>query len=287
MSDFRVEPLHPDFGARITGVELGAPLSEPDVQSIREAIDTWSLLCFPGQSMTDEAHLAFTHRLGEPEAEHVTLGKTGKVAYFGTVGNVTADGGTHGNAHPRTRYQTGNEMWHSDSSFRLVPSFVSITHAYEVPGEGGGTHFVSMRSAYERLPGDVQATIDPLHVLHDYVFSRSQVAPVDPNHAASLPPVAHRLVRTNPRNGRKGYYVGSHARSIVGWSGIESRRLIDDLLERATRPEAVYTHQWQAGDTVIWDNRCLLHRGAGYDADRWRRRMRQTRVAGAGPTLDE
>ncbi len=287
MSDFDVEPLHPDFGARITGVDLGAPLSEPEVESIREAIDTWSLLCFPGQAMTDEAHLDFTRRLGEPEAEHVTLGKTGKVVYFGTVGNVTADGGTHGNAHPRTRYQTGNEMWHSDSSFRLVPSFVSITHAYEVPGEGGGTHFVSMRSAYERLPGDLQATIDPLHVLHDYVFSRSQVALVDPAHAASLPPVAHRLVRTNPRNGRKGYYVGSHARSIVGWSGIESRRLIDDLLERATRPEDVYTHQWQAGDTVIWDNRCLLHRGAGYDADRWRRRMRQTRVAGACPTLEE
>ena len=287
MSGFRVEPLHSDFGARITGVELGTPLSEPEVEAIREAIDTWSLLCFPDQSMSDEAHLAFTHRLGIPEAEHVTLGKTGKVVYFGTVGNVAADGGTHDNAHPHSLYQTGNELWHSDSSFQLVPSFVSITHACEVPGEAGGTQFVSMRSAYEGLPGDLQATIDPLHVLHDYVFSRSQVAPVDPNHAASLPPVVHRLVRTNPRNGRKGYYVGSHARSIVGWSGIESRRLIDDLLERATRPEDIYTHQWRVDDTVIWDNRCLLHRGTGYDADRWRRRMRQTRVAGADPTLEE
>ena len=287
MSDFHAEPLHPDFGARITGVNLASSLSEPEVETIREAIDTWSLLCFPGQAMTDEAHLAFTRRLGQPEAEHVTLGKTGKVVYFGSVGNVAADGSIRGNADAHTRYQTGNEMWHSDSSFRVVPSFVSITHAYEVPEEGGGTQFVSMRSAYERLPEAMQATIDPLHVLHDYVFSRSKVAPVDPNHAASLPPVVHRLVLPNPRNGRKGYYVGSHARSIVGWTGIEGRRLIDDLLERATRPEGIYTHQWRVGDTVIWDNRCLLHRGAGYDADRWRRRMRQTRVAGAGPTLDE
>ncbi len=287
MSTFRTEPLHPDFGAEITGVDLTSRLSESEVEAIREAIDTWSLLCFPDQEMTDEAHLVFTRRLGEPEAEHVTLGTTGKVAHFGTVGNVTADGSTRGNAHPHTHYQTGNEMWHSDSSFRLVPSFVSITHAYEVPGEAGGTQFVSMRSAYERLPEGLKTTIDPLHVLHDYVFSRSRVAPVDPNHAASLPPVVHRLVRTNPGNGRKGYYVGSHARSIVGWSGIESRRLIDELLQRATRPEDVYTHQWRAGDTVIWDNRCLLHRGTGYDADRWRRRMRQTRVAGNGPTLEE
>ena len=287
MSPLRFEPLHRDFGARVTGLDLGARLSDAAVEALREAIDTFSLLCVPGQAMTDEAHLAFTRRLGEPEAEHVTFGKTGKVVYFGTVGNVAGDGSRLGNEHPHTRYQTGNEMWHSDSSFRLVPSFVSITHACEVPGEAGGTQFASMRSAYARLPQDMRAAVDTLHVLHDYVFSRSRVAPVDPDHAASLPPVVHRLVRTNPGNGRKGYYVGSHARSIVGWSGIESRKLIDNLLRRATRPEDVYTHRWRVGDTVIWDNRCLLHRGTGYDADRWRRRMRQTRVAGSGPTLEE
>jgi len=285
--NLRFEPLHPDFGARVLGVDLTASLSEEVVRQIREAIDTYSLLCFPEQSMTDEIQLAFTRRLGEPEAEHVTLGKTGEVVYFGTVGNVVEGAEKHGNAHPRTRYQTGNELWHSDSSFRDVPSFVSITHAYEVPGEGGATQFASMRAAHARLPAALQSQIAPLRVIHDYVFSRSQVAPVDSNHAASLPPVVHRLVRENPGNGLKNYYVGSHARSVVGWTGIESRKLLDDLLERATREQDVYAHQWRPGDTVIWDNRCLLHRGAGYDADRWRRRMRQTRVVGTGPTLRE
>ena len=287
MSGFRFEPLHRDFGVRVQGVDLTAPLSEETVTAIREAVDAHSLLCFPRQAMNDAAHLAFTRRLGAPEAEHVTLGTTGQVVYFGTVGNVAGDGSRQGNAHPRTRYQAGNEVWHSDSSFRRVPSFVSITHAYEVPGEAGETRFASMRAAYARLPEALKTRIEPLHVLHDYVFSRSPVAPVDPNHAASLPPVEHRLVRRNPANGLRNYYVGSHARSIVGWSGIESRQLIDNLLRRATRPEDVYAHRWQAGDTVIWDNRCLLHRGTGYDADRWRRRMRQTRVEGVGPTLEE
>ena len=287
MSLLHIEPLNAPFGARVAGLELTGGLCGEAIEAIREAIDTWSLLCFPEQSMTDEAHLAFTRRLGEPEAEHVTLGTTGKVVYFGTVGNVADDGSVQGSTHARTRYQTGNQMWHSDSSFRRVPSFVSITHAYEVPGKGGGTSFASTRHAYAGLPADKRAMIDPLHAIHDYVFSRTQVAPVDPNHAASLPPVEHRLVRANPRNGLKNYYVGSHARSIVGWTGIESRRLLDDLLERATAPGDTYTHQWKAGDTVIWDNRCLLHCGNGYDADRWRRRMRQTRVAGACPTLEE
>jgi len=287
MNNLHIEPLHDDFGARVLGVDLTAALSVDLIDAIRVAMDDYSLLCFPGQAMTDEAQLALTRGLGEPEPNHVTFGATGQVDYFGTVGNVIDANSKRDNADPHTRYQKGNNLWHSDSSFRLVPSLFSINHAYEVPGAGGATEFISQRTAYTRLPQPRRRHIDTLNVLHDYVFSRSQVAPVDPNHAASLPPIEHRLVRTNSGNGKKNFYVGSHARSIVGLGGIESRELIDDLLEQAARPEHIYAHPWAAGDTVIWDNRCLLHRGAGYDADRYRRRMRQTRVSGLGPTLAE
>ena len=287
MGRLSLEPLHELLGARVNGIDLTAPLSDADIASIIEALDEYSLLCFPDQAMTDEAHLALTRRLGEPEPNHIAYGATGKIDYFVTLGNVIDETTKKGNADPQTRFQSGNNLWHSDSSFCLVPTRFSINHAYEVPGAGGETEFVSQRVAYARLPVSLQKMIDPLHVLHDYVFSRSQIAPVDPNHAASLPPIEHKLVRMNPANGRKNYFVGSHARSIVGFSGIESRKLIDDLLERATQPELVYSHQWRVGDTLIWDNRCMLHRGAGYDADRWRRRMRQTRVSGDGPTLTE
>ena len=95
------------------------------------------------------------------------------------------------------------------------------------------------------------------------------------------------MVRCNPTNHLKNFYIGSHARDIVGWDHGESRKLLDNLLQRTTDQSHVYRHQWAVGDMVIWDNRCLLHRGGGYDADRWRRYMRQTRVAGLGPTLDE
>ena len=61
------------------------------------------------------------------------------------------------------------------------------------------------------------------------------------------------------------------------------RRLIDEV----TRPESVYRHRWAAGDVVIWDNRCLLHRGCGYDEASYRRRMHQTRVRGFAPSLAE
>ena len=285
--ELHFETLHSDFGARVKGLSITENLLKEAVSEIQKAIDHYSLLCFPKQQMNDESQLAFTRRFGEPEVEHVTFGKTGKIVYFGTVGNVLDDGSKKGGTDPNTRYQKGNELWHSDSSFRKIPSYFSINHAYEVPGAGGETEFASMRSAYARLPGEMQKQIENLTCIHDYVFSRSPIAPVDPNHAASLPPVEQKMVRTNPGNGMKNYYVGSHARSVVGWHGVESRKLLDDLLEWSTQPKDVYSHKWAAGDTVVWDNRCLLHRGAGYDADRWRRRMRQTRVAGKVSTLEE
>ena len=284
------EPLHDEFGARVDRFDLTSPLTATQVAELHAAIDEYSVLWFPGQDMRDDAQLALTEALGEPEEGHVAFGTTGTVSYVGTIGNVIDAETKRGSDDPHTRSQNGNNLWHSDSSFRRVPSYVSILHAYEVPDEGGETEFVSQRAAWERLSTERQAEIDDLRVLHDYVFSRTKVAPVHDNHAASLPPIEQRLVRTNPNNGRKNYYVGSHARSIMDadgtpWSGIDSRALIDALNEEATGPEHRYSHRFARGDTLIWDNRCVLHRGAGYDADRYRRLMRQTRVRGAGPTL--
>jgi len=278
-------PLHPEFGVRLDS----RPISGLDMEAVRQAVERYSFVHVPGAAEGDEAHLAFTRKLGEPEANHVALGREGRIEYFGTIGNVLDDGTVAGNAHKRTIFQTGNNMWHSDSSFRAVPSFVSIMCAYETPEEGGETLFVSQRAAWDRLEGDEQDQLRPLVCIHDYVFSRSKVAPdaVTPSHAASLPPVRQRLVRRNPAVGAENLYVGSHAREIEGWAFEESRALLDGLVEEMTAEDHVLSHRWQPGDLVIWDNRCLLHRGAGYDADRFRRRMRQTRVTGAGPTLEE
>lgn len=282
---FDLDPLHPDFGVRVHGADLTRSQSEAELAEIRRLVDEYSLLCFPDQDMSDMAQLALTQQFGEAEAEHVTLGCTGETVYFGTVGNVKDDGTKDDAAAAKTKYQKGNELWHSDSSFRAVPSYLSILHAYEMPDEGGATEFVSQRAAYDRLNEEEKQKLGPLLALHDYVFSRSPIAPVNPNHAASLPPVLHRLVRTNPNTGRKNLYIGSHTRSVhepdgTPWRGIDSRDLLNDLVTRATRPEDIYAHFWTPGDTVFWDNRCTLHRGGGYDATKYRRRMRQTRVVG-------
>ncbi len=288
MTDLRITPLHADFGARIEGLDLGQGADDRTMQAIDAAIDEYSFVLIPNQAFDDARQLAFTRRLGAPEPSHVAKGE-GKLEYFGTIGNVQADGTALGNSHQKTRFLTGNNMWHSDASFKPVPAKLSIMCAYETPSEGGETLFVSMRAAYDRLSADEKARLDPLVCIHDYVFSRSKVGAdaVSPALAATLPPVRQKLVRRNPANGRKNLFLGSHVREIEGWPEAESRALLDDLVDRAVRPEYVLTHAWRPGDLVIWDNRCLLHRGAGYDADAHRRYMRQTRVSGAAPSLEE
>ena len=286
MTDLEFEPLHNDFGARVAGLDASKPISNRILTKVQSAIDEYSFLCFPDQNMDDDRHLAFTKQLGAPEESHVALGESGTVTYFGTIGNVQQDGSKLGKDHKKTIYLTGNYMWHTDSSFRPVPARLSIMCAYEGPDEGGATEFASLRSAYRRLDEDTKIRLNPLVVIHDYVYSRSKIGAdaVSPSLAASLPPVPQKLVRTNPANGFKNYYLGAHAKTIVGWDERDARVLLNELQDVATKPKHTYSHAWQPGDVVIWDNRCLLHRGAGYAADKFRRYMRQTRVKGDCPT---
>lgn len=288
MASMTFESLHPELGARVNGVNLRRDLDAATLEEIRAAVDTYSFLVFQDQSFDDAAQLELTRRFGDAEPSHVAKGE-GKLEYFGTIGNVQPDGTALGNSHKKTIFLTGNNMWHSDASFKETPAFLSIMCAYETPAEGGATLFASTRGTYQRLSEGRKAEFDPLIVIHDYVFSRSKVAPdaVSPELAATLPPVRHRLVRRNPRTGEKNLFIGSHAKAIEGWSDKESRALLDGLVEETVGDAHVYAHRWQPGEVVLWDNRCLLHRGAGYDADKYRRYMRQTRVRGEGPTLAE
>ena len=180
-------------------------------------------------------------------------------------------------------------MWHSDSSFREIPAMYSILCAYEVPDEAGETEFASARAAWQRLDAETRALVHDRIGIHDYIFSRTQVGEdaVTPNQRRFMHPVRQRLVRQNPVTGDKNLFVASHLKEIEDMPDEEGRPLIDRLIAEVTRPQSVYRHRWQAGDVMIWDNRCLMHRGCGYDAEKYRRRMHQTRVRCAGTSLAE
>ena len=282
-----IEPLHAEFGARIGGVDLSRELDLPAFEQIDLALNRYSFLLFENQQMNDPAHLDFTRRFGELEEEHVSYYSRGEVTYIGTVGNIDE----HGNkvSARQIKSSTGNEMWHSDSSFREIPAMYSLSTAYEVPDEAGETAFASARSAYQRLDPNTRELIEGRVAIHDYIYSRTQVSEdaVNQGQRTYMHPVRQRLVRQNPMTGERNVYVGSHVKEIEGMPDDEAKPLIKRLIAEVTRPQSVYRHRWQVGDFVIWDNRCLLHCGCGYDADKYRRRMHQTRVRGQSPSIAE
>ena len=283
----KFESLHPEFGARVDGVDLSAPLDDAAFAEIDTALNRYSFLLFEDQRFDDDLHIAFTRRFGDLEEEHVAYYSRGEITYIGRVGNINPDGSK---ATVRQVWSaTGNEMWHTDSSFREIPAMYSLLAAYEVPDEAGETEFASARAAYARLDPATRELIEDKVGIHDYIYSRTKVGAdaVNQGQRTYMHPVRQRLVRQNPVTGERNYFVASHVKAIEGMDDREARPLLDRLIDEATRPESVYRHRWRAGDFVIWDNRCLLHRGCGYDAEKYRRRMHQTRVRCPGPSLAE
>jgi alpha-ketoglutarate-dependent 2,4-dichlorophenoxyacetate dioxygenase len=179
-------------------------------------------------------------------------------------------------------YQLANMLWHSDSSFKAVPSLCSLLSARIVPPEGGATEFASARAAYRSLPEALRRRAEDAVVVHDFAWSRDQIRPgfFTAEERAVYPPVRHPLVRVNPVNGCRALFLGAHASHVEGLPVEEGRALLQALLAHVTRPEFCYRHEWQEGDLVVWDNRCVLHRGTPYDTARHRRLMQRTTVSG-------
>ena len=284
-----VKRLHPLFAAEIGGVDLTRPLADAAFREIEDALDEHTILVFHGQQLDDEQQLAFSRRFGTLEKTTANVTNGGQPCEIADISNVGADGKLMPVDSKSMKYRDGNEMWHSDSSFKTIPAKASLLSAREVPPEDGDTEFASMRAAYAALPPDKRAGLENLIAIHSYTYSRGLVDPdlFTPEQAAQVPPVRQRLIRVNPKNGRKALYVGSHASHIEGMPLEPGRRMLKELLAAATRPEFVYRHRWRQFDLVIWDNRAALHRGCGWDKTRYRRVMHRTTVAGERSTLGE
>jgi alpha-ketoglutarate-dependent 2,4-dichlorophenoxyacetate dioxygenase len=237
------------------------------------------------------AHVPADRRFGPLEITIKAPGKENRYdKHLVDLSNLDPDAGNRlmDWSDRRMLYQSGNQLWHSDSSFKPVPAYASLLSGRDVPPAGGEMEFASLRHAWDTLPASVQRRIEGRVAVHSILYSRNTIAPglFDPEHERDLPPVRQALVRANPDNGRKAVYLGSHAWYIEGLDYGESRRLLDDLLAHATRPEGVYTHRWRQFDLVMWDNRAVLHRGRPWDSARYPRVMRRTTVAGDGPTAE-
>ena len=284
------EQLGPTLAARVIGVDATRKLDPETIRAIEAGMDHYAVLVFPQQDLTDEQQVAFSECFGELEATaggNITKKEDRRLnEKMSDVSNLDRDGKPLARDDRRRMFNLGNQLWHSDSSFRATPAKYSILSGRVVSTEGGNTEFADMRAAYDALDERTKAEIEDLVCEHSLIYSRGSLGfdALTDAERASFKPVLQRLVRTHPVTGRKSLYLSSHAGSILGWPVPEARAFLRDLTEHATDVRFRYVHRWAPFDLVMWDNRQTMHRVRRFDLNVVRD-MRRTTVAGDAPTV--
>ncbi|MEU7981878.1 TauD/TfdA family dioxygenase [Micromonospora sp. NPDC049081] len=276
-----LKPLHPLFVAEVTGVDLTTPVPEDVFAEIHAAFERYAVLVFPDQPVTDEQQTSFSRLFGPLETAPNFAGKALRLSNeFTDISNLDHEGKLLDPEDRLTRYNLGNQMWHTDSSFKAVRAKCSLLSAREIPPTGGETQYADMRAAYDALPPERKRQVENLVAEHSIAHSRAKSGfdSFNSDIATALPPVPQRVVDHYPGSGRSSLFLASHASHIVGWPVEQGRALLEELIEFATQDQFVYTHHWRVGDLTVWDNRCTMHRGRPYDL-RQRRVLHRTTVS--------
>jgi alpha-ketoglutarate-dependent 2,4-dichlorophenoxyacetate dioxygenase len=290
-SDMAIEviPLHATLGAEVRGVDLSRPVPPEVFAEIEAAFNRHGILLFPDQPLTDAQQLAFSRLFGPLEVNPNYAGAKMRLRPdVADISNLDPEGQVLARDDRRNLFNLGNQLWHTDSSFKHVPAKCSLLSARELPSTGGETEFADLRAAWDALPETRKRELEGLIVEHSIFRSRSQIGFADFNDEIfkELPPVRQALVRHHRYSGRTSLYLASHASHIIGWPVEKGRALIEELIAFATQPQFVYQHRWTVGDLVMWDNRCTMHRGRPYD-DTQRRVLHRTTVSDYANTLEQ
>jgi len=287
-----VNPITDSFAAEIGRLDLRRPVERGDLQIVEDAFNRFSVLIFVEQDLTDQQQVDFSLNFGPLEISMGNLRKDTKQRLrpdLADVSNLDENNEVLKANDRRRMFNLGNQLWHTDSSFKRVPAKCSLLYAKAIPPIGGFTEFADLRAAYDALPDDMKRRLEGLVAEHSIFISRAKTgySHFSQEERDQLPPVPQVVVRTHPGSQRKTLYLASHAGRILNMDEGEGKALLADLIAHATQRQFVYTHRYRAGDLVMWDDRCTMHRGRPFDDLAYKRSMQRTTVADVAPTVEQ
>ena len=279
-----VKKIHDNIGVSIEDIDL----SNLDVVSFQKIQKLWLehlVIVFPNQNISDEDHIKFGKRFGDLEVHPSLSHRSSKNPEIYRVSNVDENGNIIPNKETSWQYLKQSWLWHTDSSFRKIPSNGSILHGISTTNEGGNTLFANMYKAYEDLDQSLKDKIKNLKVIHDhdYIISLSKELSERKNkgHYDKLDPVIHPLVRRHPSTKKPSLFLSPHTMvSIQNYDSKKGRELLDQLIEHSIQPQYVYKHSWTNHDIVMWDNRCIMHSVEPFDNNNIKRIMHRVTLVG-------
>jgi alpha-ketoglutarate-dependent taurine dioxygenase len=266
-----------NVGAEVHGIDL-RQVHHDMFDEIHRAWLDHQVLLFRDQNLTDGELVTFSRLFGEldeaPVQENGQRFVKGHPEIY-VISNVVEDGAAIGSLG------SGEAVWHTDMSYLPDPPKASVLYALEVPPAGGDTIFCSMYGAWDELPESLRRKSAGLRVKHDATYNsggyaRQGVTPTDDPRQS--PGTFHPLVLIHPETGKRALYLGRRRNAYIeGASLDDSNALLDTIWSHATREPFTYRHRWRAGDLVLWDNRCTMHRRDAFDSSS-RRVMHRTQI---------
>ena len=276
----QINQLHPLFAAEIIGLDISAPTTPETVNAVEDAMAKYAVCVIRDASLNDQDQIRFSLAFGTiempPQAE--ASRRPGVAPQLFDVTNLD-DKGDIAPVKMDPKTQEILDGFHTDSPFNDLPTKWSLLLGHMVPPEGANTNFIDMRAVYEDLPPKTQKRIENLVARHDLIdaFAQRGVEFGNEELRKAYPSTAHPLVRVSA-SGRKALYLGWHAVGIVGRSDEEGQQLLKELYDFATQDKYIYSHKWQRGDIVIWDNRCTMHAATPYERMRYKRDCRRVTI---------
>lgn len=275
-----VTPFAEGIGADVTGVDL-ARITDAEAAEVKQAWIAHQVLRFRGQKLDDDAMARFSAYFGELEKAPIGF-KTRKYMTdrpeVTVISNIKIDGEAIGGLGD------GEAEWHSDMTYIDMPPDASALYSLEVPASGGNTWFMDMYQAYEALPETMKQRLEGLTCKHDATRSsdgRLRQGYQETYTREDLPGAIHPLVIRHPESGRTALYPGRRLNAhVMELPPEESEALLDALWHHLMTHANTWTQQWQVGDLVMWDNRCVLHRRDAFDPNS-RRLMHRTQIRGS------
>ena len=280
----KINKLGAFIGVEIKDLDVTNIQDKKVINEISELLSEFSVVIIRNQNISDDEHIRFSEFFGELELTKV--GTDGSGSKLIILRNFDENGNIVPPSDRQRLNNLANQEWHSDSSFKKIPSKLSILSAKMIPEKGGNTEFLSMRAVYNSLPEKLKSNIEDKVCWHDYSYGRSKIDAnlVTADEKKALPPVKQRLVLNNKKYG-KSLYIGAHCSKIDGMNDGESRDLLDEIYEYIDNESHVYSHIWKPYDLIMWDNRAVLHRATPIKGKVEKRLMVRTTIAGEASTL--
>jgi alpha-ketoglutarate-dependent taurine dioxygenase len=242
-----VVPLEPAIGAEISGVDLSQPITDSIRDEIKRTLLKYKVVFFRDQELTAEQHAAFAARFGKLYT-HPNTTRDEKIAQIHKIS--AADFAKYERVSDPTSLEAG---YHTDTSWRLVPTWGAVLRAKNLPPVGGDTVWVDAAAAYEGLSEEVKKRLEGLHVTHDFRPALNRVG-------LDYPIVAHPIVRTHPETGAKTLWVNFTQRPhVIGLDIAESQEVLRLVLAAYQKPEYQVRFSWRPNSVAFWDNRAAVH----------------------------